>query len=293
MVDVIIIGMGISGVSCAIYLKRAGLNVLMLEGSMPGGVINNIPNIENYPGIKSISGPDLAKELFDTVNELKIPYKLEKVTDVIFDSIKTVKTTKNAYQARFVVIATGRTPKMLGIKNEEKYFGQGISTCALCDGALFKNKEVAVVGGGSSALAEAIYLSNIVDKVYLIHRRSEFRGEELLVENARNNSNIEIIYNEEVKEIIEEDNKFKGIVLKSGKELRVSAMFLYIGQLPNTKFLETTNVLLDNGYIVVDHNYETNIKGVYAVGDVIKKDIYQIVTAASEGASAATYISHF
>lgn len=292
MYDVIVIGMGISGISSAIYLKRAGKNVLMLEGSAPGGIINNIVNIENYPGIKSISGPDFAYNLFLEVNELGIEYKLETVTDVSFDSIKTVKTGSGTYQAKYVVIATGRQPKMLGLENEEKYLGRGISTCALCDGALYKGKHVAVIGGGSSALSEAIYLSNIVDKVYLIHRRDEFRGEEILSKEVRNNSKIELILNDEVVDIISENDEFRGIALKSGKELLVSCVFIYIGFLPNTNFLKSTNINLDNGYIVVNKNYETNISGVYACGDVIKKDIYQIVTAASEGASVGINISN-
>ena len=264
----------------------------MIEGSAPGGIINNIVSIENYPGISNISGPDFAYQLFETVNELEIEYKLEKVTDVIFDEVKTVKTSSGVYQSKYVILATGRSPKMLNLKDEEKYLGKGISTCALCDGSLYKGKKVAVIGGGSSALSEAIYLANIVDKVYLIHRRGEFRGEEILDNKVRNNQKIELILNHEVTKILSDNEKFMGIELNDGRKLDVSAMFIYIGFIPNTKFLETTNIKLDHGYVVVDENYETNIDGVYACGDVIKKDIYQIVTAASEGASAAIQIIH-
>jgi len=170
MYDLIIIGMGVSGISAGIYAKRAGLNVLMLEGSAPGGIINSISKIENYPGIKEISGPDLAYNLFEQVNDLNIEFKLEKVTDVIIEDIKTIKTINNIYQSKYILIASGRRPKLLGIKNELDFLGKGISTCALCDGAFYKGKDIAVVGGGSSALTEAIYLSKIVNKVYLIHR---------------------------------------------------------------------------------------------------------------------------
>ena len=218
MYDLIIIGMGVSGISAAIYAKRAGLNVLMLEGSVPGGIINNIPKIENYPGINEISGPDLAYNLFDKVNSLKIEYKLEKVTDVILEDIKTIKTTANIYQAKNILIASGRKPKLLGLKDEEKYLGRGISTCALCDGALYKNEDVAVVGGGSSALGEAIYLSKIVNKVYLIHRREEFRGEDTLINEIKHISNIEVILNNEIVDLIIENDKFKGIILKDTRE---------------------------------------------------------------------------
>ena len=291
MYDLIIIGMGVSGISAAIYAKRAGLNVLMLEGSVPGGIINNIPKIENYPGINEISGPDLAYNLFDKVNSLKIEYKLEKVTDVILEDIKTIKTTANIYQAKNILIASGRKPKLLGLKDEEKYLGRGISTCALCDGALYKNEDVAVVGGGSSALGEAIYLSKIVNKVYLIHRREEFRGEDTLINEIKHISNIEVILNNEIVDLIIENDKFKGIILKDNKKLEVKALFEYIGYVPNTEFLINCDIKLEDGYIVVNYKHETNIKGVYASGDVTKKDIYQIINAASEGAEAIIYLT--
>lgn len=290
MYDLIIIGMGVSGVSAAIYAKRAGLNILMLEQSAPGGTLNVIPNIENYPGIKSISGPDLAFNLYNEVIDLGIEHKIEEVTDVILEPIKTIKTKNNVYQSKYLLIASGRKPRMLGLKDEEKYLGHGISTCALCDGAFFKNQDVAVVGGGSSALSEAIYLSKIVNKVYLIHRRDEFRAENTLQEQIKNIKNIEVITNNNVTELITKDNKLCGLKLKD-IDIKVSAMFIYIGFIPNTEFLKNTELKIENGYIIVDENNETNIKGVYASGDVIKKGIYQIINAASEGATAAINIS--
>ncbi len=291
MYDLIIIGMGVSGISGAIYAQRSGLKVLMLEGSMPGGLINSIPNIENYPGFSKISGPDLAENLFDSVEKAQIEYRLEKVTDVILENTKTVKTKNNVYHSKWLLIASGRTPKLLGIKNEDKFLGRGISTCALCDGALYKGKSVAVVGGGSSALSEAIYLSKIVHKVYLIHRREEFRAENTLINSVKNIHNIELILNNEIKELIIENDEFKGIKLKD-RDLTVSALFEYIGFSPNTSFLKNTELILDNDYIVVNKKQETNIKGVYAAGDVTKKEIYQIINAASEGAEASINISH-
>lgn len=289
MYDLIIIGMGISGISAAIYAKRANLNVLMLESSTPGGTINAIPNIENYPGNLSISGPDLAFNLFNTVNKLQIEYKLEEVTDVILEDTKTIKTKNNVYHCHNLLIASGRKPKMLGLKNEEKYLGKGISTCALCDGALYKGRDVAVIGGGSSALSEAIYLSSIVNKVYLIHRREEFRAENTIVDELKEKENIEIILNEEVQELITKDDKITGIKLKN-QSLDISCIFIYIGFIPNTEFLKNSDIKLEDDYIVVDEHYETNIKGVYASGDCIKKEIYQIINAASEGAEASINI---
>ena len=286
MYDLIIIGMGVSGISASIYAHRAGLKVLLLEGSAPGGTINSISEIENYPGISKISGPDLAYNLFEEVNILGIEYKLEKVTDVILEDIKRVKTTNNVYEAKYLLIASGRRPKMLGLKNEEKFFGKGISTCALCDGALYKNSDVAVIGGGSSALSEALYLSNIVNKVYLIHRRDEFRGEDTLIREVKEKGNIELILNNEAQELVIEDNVLKGIMLKDGKKIDIKGIFIYVGFIPNTDFLESTDIKREDGYILVDEHHETNIKGVYASGDVLKKEIYQIINAASEVAEA-------
>ena len=291
MYDLIIIGMGISGVSAGIYAHRAGLKVLILEGSTPGGTINGISKIENYPGISSISGPDLAYNLFAEINKLGIEYKLERVTDVILEKVKKIKTTNNVYEAQNLLIASGRRPKMLGLKNEEKFLGRGISTCALCDGALYKNSDVAVIGGGSSALSEALYLANIVNKVYLIHRRDEFRGEDTLVRELKEKNNIELILNNEVTELKIENNALKGIILKDGKVINVKGIFIYIGFIPNTDFLINTDIAMDNGYILVDEHHKTNIKGVYASGDVVKKDIYQIINAASEGAEAVVYMT--
>ena len=286
MYDLIIIGMGVSGISGAIYAKRAGLKVLLLDHSAPGGTLNIIPEIENYPGIDNISGPDLAMNLFNTVNKLGIEYKLEEVTDVILDNIKTVKTKDNAYQSKYILIASGRKPKMLGLKDEDKYIGNGISTCALCDGAFFKGKEVAVIGGGSSAVSEALYLSKIVKKVYLIHRREEFRAENTLIDKLKQIKNIELILNNEVTSLITDNNQLIGLKLKD-RDINISG----IGFIPNTDFLHNTALKLENGYIIVDSNGETNIEGVYAAGDVTKKEIYQIINAASEGALAAINIS--
>ena len=293
MYDLIIIGMGISGITASIYAKRAGMKVLLLEGSAPGGTINKISMIENYPGYSSIAGPDLAYNLFEEVNKLQIEYKLEKVTDVILEETsKRVKTTSNVYEAKYLLIASGRHPKMLGLKNEEKFLGRGISTCALCDGALYKNSDVAVIGGGSSALSEALYLANIVNKVYLIHRREEFRGEDTLVRETKERKNIELILNNEVTELKVEDDTLKGIVLKDGRKINVKGIFIYVGFIPNTEFLESTNLKMEDGYIIVDNHHETNIKGVYASGDVTKKEIYQIVNAASERAEAVVYMTN-
>ncbi len=291
MYDLIIIGMGVSGISAAIYSKNAGLKVLLLDESAPGGTLNKISQIENYPGLNSISGPDLAHNLFTKVNDLKIDYKLEKVTDVILEDIKTIKTNDNIYQSKYLLIATGRKPKLLGLDHEQEFIGHGISTCALCDGSFFKGKDIAVVGGGASALSEAIYLSKIVNKVYLIHRHEEFRSSEDLISKVKKISNIKLILNNEIKELIIDNDKLNGLLLKDNQKINISALFEYIGNTPNTEFLKNTNLKMEDSYIIVNNKGLTNIPGVYASGDVIKKDIYQIITAASEGAIAAINIS--
>ncbi len=291
MYDLIIIGMGISGISASIYAKRAGLNVLLIDKSDPGGTLNIIPEINNYPGFSSISGPDLALSLFKEVENLNIPYVLENVTDIILEDIKTIKTDSNVYQSKNILIATGRKPRRLGLPHESDFIGRGISTCALCDGNFYKNKEVAVVGGGSSALSEAIYLSRIASKVYLIHRKNEFRAEESIKQELAKCSNIELLLNEEITSLIIENDIFKGVKLKN-KIVEVACLFTYIGFVPNTDFLKNTNIKMQDNYIIVDKNNMTNISGVYASGDVIKKDIYQLINASSEGAIAAINIAN-
>lgn len=292
MYDSIIIGMGVAGISAAIYAQRSGNNVLMLEKMRPGGIINTIDSIENYPGFKSVSGPDLAYQLFEQITALKVPYKMEEVINITLDGdVKVVKTNQSEYRAQNVLIATGRSPILLGLPNEEKLIGKGISTCALCDGYLYKGKEIAVVGGGNSALQEALYLANIVDKIYLIHRRDEFRGDNTLVEQIKQTKNIEILYNSQVTELKEKNNELHSIVINNEKEIPVSAMFVYIGYAPKTEFVSSLGITNPAGYIEVDDNYETKVPGIYGAGDIIVKKVYQIVTAASEGATAAIRFS--
>lgn len=290
--DAIIIGMGVAGISAGVYAARSGCNVLMLEKMRPGGIINTIDTIENYPGIPKISGPDFSCQLFEQITQLNVPYKMEEVIEITVEGdIKKVKTKENTYLATNVLIATGRSPILLGLPNEEKLIGKGISTCALCDGYLYSGKEIAVVGGGNSALQEALYLANIVKKIYLIHRRDEFRGDNELVDRIKNTQNIEIIYNSQVTEIKEENEHIKSIILNTEKEIPISALFIYIGYAPKTDFASSLGITNEAGYIEVNENYETTIPGIYAAGDIIIKKVYQIVTAAAEGASAAIRFS--
>ena len=284
MYDVIIIGMGISGITASIYAKRTGKKVLLIDKSAPGGLLNKIDSITNYPGLPNISGPDFAINLLNQIEALDIPYKIEEVISLKLDGKKKiVKTTNHKYTCKNIILALGRNPKFLGLKNEQELLGRGVSTCALCDAFFYKNKDIALVGTGNSALQEALYLSNIVNKIYLINRRDGFRGDTYLVEQIKNNPKIEIVYNANIKSLNEEDNILTSITLNNGKTIDVSGVFIYIGFIPATNILEE-NLLDDHGYIRVNSNFETPVKGVYAIGDCLNKDIYQLITAAADGA---------
>lgn len=289
--DLIIIGMGISGISAAIYAKRSNLNVLIIDKSMPGGLLNNIETIDNYPGYASISGPDLAMNLFNQLNNLNVEMKYEEVTNIeVQDEIKKVRTTSNEYETKRVLIATGRSQRTLGLPNEKELLGKGISTCALCDGNFFKDKEVVVVGGGNSALQESLYLSRLVKKIYLVHRRNEFTAQQETVDKINNTANIEILFNKSIKEILKENDRLSGVILNDDTKLDVEGLFIYIGFTPKAEFIKELNITNDAGYILVNDKMETRIKGVYAAGDIISKQVYQLVTGASEGAIAAVNI---
>lgn len=284
MYDIIIIGMGISGITAAIYAKRSNKKVLIIDKGMPGGLLNSIDKISNYPGLIDITGPDFAQKLLEQVESFDIPYVLEEVVNLDLDKEeKIIKTTNNEYKSKKVILAMGRKPKYLGLDNEKDLLGHGLSTCAMCDAFFYKDKDIAVVGTGNSALQETMYLSNIANKIYLINRRDGFRGEEMLVEEVKNNPKVEIIYNANIKNMNEVDGKLKSITLDNGKSIDVSGVFIYIGYRPATEIVDK-KILDENGYVIVNENLETLIKNVYAIGDVIKKDVYQLVTATSDGA---------
>lgn len=292
MYDLIVIGMGIGGITAGIYAKRGNLNVLLIDKGAPGGMLNNIEKISNYPGLINIKGSDFSIKLFEQVQDLKIDYKFEEVTELkVEDDIKKVITNRGEYLANNVIIATGTKPKFLGLDNEKDLLGRGISTCATCDGAFYKGKEVAVVGSGNSALQESLYLANICSKVYLLNKKAGFKGEDILVDKVKNHPNIEIIYGVNIKEYNEIDGKIESIILDNETKLNVAGVFIYIGYRPNTDMFKSLNITNLQGHIIVDENFETTIEGVYAIGDVIKKDIYQLITAASDAISAVSNIS--
>lgn len=284
--NTIILGAGISGLSCAIYLKRAGISTLVIENNVPGGQLNKASTIENYPGYVSVNGPDLASNIFEQASSYEIPFVYEDITKIDFEK-KIIELNEKKYSYQYLVFATGRREKTLGLEHEREWIGRGISLCATCDGALFKGQDVIVVGGGSSAVSEAIYLSKLCRRVSLIYRGDDLRAEGILKERLEHIDNIDVIYQGVISQYKIVDDKIQGVLLKNGKEIYGNCVFLAIGYIPNSELFDGDK---ENGYIVVDVNGETSRKAVYACGDVVDKQVYQLVTASSEGAVVATSI---
>ena len=292
--DCIIIGAGVAGTTSSIYLKRWNFNILLLEKNMPGGIISNTSIIENYPGIKKIDGSTFAMNLYEQIKELDINYKYGNASEITQkNNLFIVNTDLENYQTKSIIIATGRTPRKLNLENEDKLIGNGISYCATCDGLLYKDKEVCVVGGGNSALEESLYLSKICKKITIINRGFKLRADEILIEKVKNTANIEVMYNSNIIKLKEKQNKLTNIIIKKEnetKEILCHGLFIYIGFEPIIP--NVPNLKLNDNYIVVDEKMQTNIDNICACGDIIKKDLYQIITAAGEGATAANTIKN-
>lgn len=289
--DVIVVGGGPAGITAALYLKRGNVKSCLIEKSSLGGVVNKTSIVENYPGVKSISGPDLVFKFYEQVRANEIEQKYEEVLEVkLAGDYRIVKTNKGEYKCRAVILAIGREPKRLDSKNSRGLEGKGISFCSLCDGALYKNCDVAIVGGGNSALEESLYLADICKSVTIINRSAKLTGDEVLKEKVSSRNNINILYNSVVSKFNGDDGVLSSIdVEEDGKlvNLDVKACFIFIGYEPATKFLKSLDILDEKGYINVDAARRSTIKGIYAAGDIVKKEAYQIVTACSDGAIAA------
>ncbi len=287
MYDVIIIGAGPAGLTSAIYLKRANKSVLVLDGKGYGGAIINTNKIENYPACYNISGFELANNMYKQAKELGAIIKTEEVVDVSFGKIKKVITRKDEYTAKAIIIATGRNTRKLGF--EDDYIGRGVSYCAMCDGAFYKDKVVAVVGGGNSAIDDAMYLSDIAKEVYLIHRRNEFTADIKSLEQLKKKNNIKFVLNSNVIKINGKDH-LESIDVKTidnVKKYTIDGLFIAIGGIPATNLFKDLIKISKDGYII-DDNCHTNIEGVFVAGDVREKEVRQLVTATSDGAIAAT-----
>lgn len=297
--DIIIIGSGPAGLTAAIYAKRACLSALLLYD--PYAVESQICNtyeVCNYPGFNNISGQELHNNFKKHAEELKVDMKAEKVIEItdIYLDVKIVKTKSAEYETKTIILATGGSPKKGGFEKEDEFVGNGVSYCATCDGAFFKDKEVAVIGGGDTAVEDAIFLSRLAKKVYLIVRRNELRATKVLQEEIKNANNVEILYETVVKGIIG-DNKLEGILIKAKNdvimsELTVQGLFVGIGMDPASMLLKD-KVEMDGDYIKAGETCETSVKGIYAVGDVRKKQLRQVVTACADGANAITSIQNY
>lgn len=282
MYDCLIVGMGPGGMSAGIYAKRSGLKTLILEKNSPGGLINTTNLVDNYLGFDNISGPELAYKMFEHVKNNEVEYKVEEVTKIKKEgNIFKIETNKNKYESKTVILAGGRQPRKVALEDNLKSLK--ISRCSICDAPLYKNKDVLVLGGGNSAFEEGIYLSDFA-KTLTIVTRNKIKADEELINEAKTKSNIRILENEEIMSIEEQEPKYK-ITLKK-ETIIVDGMFSYIGYSPSTEYLSNLGILEENGYIETN-NTETKVPGLFACGDIIKKDVYQIITASSEGATAA------
>ena len=288
--DVIIIGGGPAGLSAAMYASRGNRKVTILDSSLAGGQLNYYLDIVNYPGYISGSSSNLVSHM--TMQAEKFGAKLFQYIDInrvtLKRYLKEVVTDEDIFIAPVIIIATGAHPKFLDVPEEEEFRFRGISYCAVCDGGFYKGKNVAVIGGGNSALEEALYLSHIASKVYLIHRRDEFRADKSIQKQLMYASNIETIMNTTVQHIIGED-KVTGLMLSNGYSIGVDGVFPYIGSSPNSDlFIDVLNVD-KNGFIIVNNEQQTSLEGVYAAGEVTNSNLKQVVTAVADGAKAATF----
>lgn len=283
--DAIIIGSGIAGMTAAIYLKRGGLEPLIIEEGTPGGQLNKINIIENYPGFIKTDGPTLGAEIYKQVEELEIEYLYDKVTKAKLDKEDKIIYTAGGKElkCKYVVVATGRLSKKL-FNDDDRYAGKGISYCALCDGNLYKGLDVAVAGGGNSAMEEALYLADICKSVTMIIRGEELRGDQSLIDDINNKKNIKCVYNSNVSEYNIENGKLTSVDLDNGDEIEVSGLFISIGSVPSADIFDVNK---EKGFIIVDDECMTDKENVYACGDVIKKNVYQLTTAAGEGTTVA------
>ncbi|MGN0018501.1 MAG: thioredoxin-disulfide reductase [Candidatus Gastranaerophilaceae bacterium] len=297
--DIIILGGGPAGLSAAIYAARSAAKVAVIDISMFGGQPSNYLELENYPGFSKIGGYDLMEKFEQHADIFSIDkYPMEEIQSIDLKStIKTITTLNGEFRAKSVIIATGAQAKKLGINGEKEFLGRGVSYCAVCDGAFYQDKTVAVVGGGNAAVEEAMYLTKFAKKVYLIHRRDELRADKIVQERAFKNEKLEFIYDTVVNEI-QGDDLVNNIVIenvktKEIKNLNVDGVFPYIGFTPNTDLINNQVAQNDAGFIITNESMQTNVDGVYAIGDVRTTPLRQVITAAADGAVAAVYASRY
>lgn len=290
--DCIIIGAGPAGMTAALYAARANLNTLLLERGIPGGQMNNTAEVENYPGFDSILGPDLALKMYDGINQFGVEHGYGNVVEVKdHQDYKEVITDDASYEAKVVIIATGCEHRNLEVPGEAEYSGRGVSYCAVCDGAFFRNKKLIVVGGGDSAVEEAIYLTQFADEVKIVHRRDTLRAQKIIQDRAFANEKISFIWDSVVEEIKGDDQKVTGVQIKNVKtgetyEEAADGVFIYVGLIPLTQAFTSLGITDDAGWIVTDERMQTKIPGLLACGDARQKHLRQITTAVGDGGIA-------
>lgn len=297
--DVVIAGAGPAGMTAAVYTSRANLSTIMLERGVPGGQMANTEEVENYPGFDHILGPELSTKMFEHAKKFGAEYGYGDVKEIIDEGeFKIVKTGSKDYKARAVIVTTGAEYKKLGVPGEKELGGRGVSYCAVCDGAFFKGKELVVVGGGDSAVEEAVYLTRFASKVTIIHRRDQLRAQKILQDRAFKNEKIDFIWNHVVKEINEENGKVGSVTIENTetgeqKEFKADGAFIYIGMLPLNNSVMNLGITNEEGYIVTNEEMETTIPGIFAAGDIREKSLRQIVTATGDGSLAAQNVQHY
>ena len=290
MYDSIIVGAGPSGLTAAIFLRRSNKKILVLEANFYGGQIVNTPKIENYPTYENISGYDFATKLYNQAKNLGTKIKYERVVEIKnYDDYKEVITNKETYKTKTIILATGSENRHLGVEREKELTGKGVSYCATCDGPFYHGKDVAVIGEKNAALEEAIYLSDIVKKVYLIVRKDSFNADDILVEKVNDIKNIEVLFKTNIKSLNGE-KVLKSITLNDDKDIEVSALFIAVGRVPENENFKNAIKVDDKGYIVANDNCHTNVDGIFASGDNRVKSLRQLVTATSDGAIAANEV---
>ncbi|WP_332695349.1 thioredoxin-disulfide reductase [Halalkalibacter lacteus] len=297
--DVIIAGAGPAGMTAAVYTSRASLSTIMLERGIPGGQMANTEDVENYPGFDHILGPELSTKMFEHAKKFGAEYGYGDVKEIIDEGdVKTIKAGSKQYKARAVIVATGAEYKKIGVPGEKELSGRGVSYCAVCDGAFFKGKELVVVGGGDSAVEEAVYLTRFASKVTVVHRRDELRAQKILQQRAFTNDKIDFIWNHTIKEINAENGKVGSVTLVSTEngeeqEFKTDGVFIYIGMLPLNESVKNLGITNADGYVETNEEMETKIPGIFAAGDIREKSLRQIVTATGDGSLAAQNVQHY
>lgn len=297
--DVIIIGAGPGGMTAALYASRSNLKTLILEKGVPGGELLNTADVENYPGFTSITGPELADNMYKGAMQFGATYAYGNVSEIEDEGdIKIIHAGKKTYYTYSIIIATGSHHRKLGVPGEEEYAGRGVSYCAVCDGAFFKEKHLFVIGGGDSAVEEGTYLTQFASKVTIVHRRDQLRAQKILQDRARKNDKVDFIWDSVVEEIQGTDGKVSGIVLKNVKTNDITTLpadgaFIYVGLLPNSQAFQGLDISDEEGWIVTNSNMETAIPGIFAIGDVRQKTLRQITTAVGDGGQAGQAVYHY